>query len=117
MKKNRFSREITDHMLWSLRLRSYLQGIETLPEHETSSVSKCELAKWLSRDGLTKFSTIPEVNELHTVHNELHRSINRLVNMKQKGIISEARSELKKIDPMSKKIVTLLAILENKINQ
>ena len=116
MKKDNFSKEIADYMLWPLRLRSFIQGMEDIPQQQTTSKGCSHLGEWLNEDGLTKFGSIPEVKELNEVHIEIHQSINRLVQLKMDGYITDAKRELKKIDPMTKKIIHLLTSIERKID-
>ena len=116
MEKENFSKEIADYLIWPLKLRSYLQGMEDIPEGQAQSINSNYLGKWLSKDGLTKFGSMPEVKELNRVHDEIHQSINRLVNYKKEGHLSHAKHELKRIDPLSKKIIYLLASIERKIH-
>jgi hypothetical protein len=113
--KTSFSREITDYMVWPLRLRSFLQGMEELSDQETASKGCSCLGRWLSQDGLTKFGDLPEVRELNHIHSEIHRSINRLVRMKKSGMPVRAQQELEKIDPLTRRIIFLLAAIERKI--
>ena len=116
MEKENFSNEILDYLIWPLKLRSYLQGMEDIPEGQTLPQSSNYLRTWLSKDGLTKFANMPEVKELNRVHNEIHNSIHRLVNYKKEGDLSHATHELEKIDPLSKQIIRLLASIERQIH-
>ncbi|MCK5707711.1 MAG: CZB domain-containing protein [Candidatus Aureabacteria bacterium] len=116
MPKVSLSKEITDNIVWPLKLRSYLQGMEDIPESNIlSEKCCCYLGKWLSKEGLTHFGDIQEVKELEKIHLEFHESLSRLVHMKNEGTISLAKQELKIIDPISKRIIHLLTTVERKI--
>jgi len=116
-RKRRFlCREITDYMLWPLRLRSFMQDVEDLPELETASWGCTYLGKWLTEDAPSLFENLPELEERSKIHEEIHKSISRLVTMKKSGHLDEAQQELQKIDPMSKRMVFLLSTLDQKIN-
>lgn len=115
MKKSDFAVARIMHVAWKNGLRSFLDGKETITEEQAVSHTDCELGKWLYSEGMAKYGTMPEMQELEKVHTELHSIIKKVIFLKYSGDISDAEQELAKMEPISMKIVDLLYTIEHKI--
>ena len=111
-----FSAEISDHVIWNLRLRDLLDGKEFIPENEVISHEECTLGKWLYKEGMDKHGAIPEMQELEAVHAELHKVVKEIVRMKTDGNTYAAEQSLVKLKLLSRKVITLIMSAEDKIN-
>jgi methyl-accepting chemotaxis protein len=96
-------------------LRDFLEGKDTITEAEATSYKECELGRWFYSKGMAKYHTIPEMQELERVHMELHDIVKEVIRLKKSDNINAAKEEFRKIEPFTKKIVTLLTILGTKI--
>jgi methyl-accepting chemotaxis protein len=103
------------HIAWKSSLRLFLDGKESITEDQAVSHRDCDLGKWLYSDGMAEYGTMPEMQELEKVHEELHSIVKRVVQLKNSGDASAAETELAKIEPVSQKIFSLLVIIEQKI--
>ena len=117
-----FSAEISDHVIWNLRLRDFLDrkkcmdGKECILEKEIISHRECTLGKWLYKEGMDKHGAIPEMQELEILHAEFHRIVKEIVQMKDDGNMSAAKQELSKLKSLSRRVITLIMSAEEKIN-
>jgi len=103
------------HIAWKSSLRSFLDGKESMTEEQAVSHKDCDLGKWFYSEGMTLYSTIPEMQELEKVHIELHAIVKRVVQLKNSGDKSAAERELSKLESVSQKIFSLLVSIEQKI--
>jgi len=110
-----FSTARMKHMNWRLKLRSFLDGRESLTEAQATSPKDCDLGKWMYSDGMTLYGSHPEMKDLERAHNELHATVKKIVQAKNGGKAGAAEQEFKKIEPISAKIDSLLAALEKKV--
>jgi methyl-accepting chemotaxis protein len=115
MKKIDFAVARVMHVAWKSGLRSFLDGKETLTEDQAVSHKDCDLGKWLYSEGMTKFGNLPEMKELEKIHVELHSIVKRVVQLKNSGNASAAEQEVAKIEPLSKKMFSLLIVIERKV--
>ena len=112
MKKDDISNKLVDLILWPLRLRSYIQDIEEINEKELSSEDLVQ--RIFNGKSLTETDASPEIQEINRIQIQFKKSINRIFEMKKRGQIENARKELKKIDPLTKKMVYLLHQIKDK---
>ncbi len=105
------------HASWKLKLRDFLDGKPGLTAAQATSHRDCDLGKWLYSDGLSKFGAVPEMKILEREHESLHKLIKSIVDLKSAGKPQEAEAEFLKVEPISKKIVELLAGLEATVNK
>jgi len=115
MKKVDFAIARVMHVAWKSGLRSFLDGKETITEEQAISHRDCDLGKWLYSEGMVKYGTMPEMQELEKVHVELHSLVKRIVQMKNSGNTSAAEQELVKMEMISQKIFSLLIAIEQKV--
>ncbi len=110
-----FSLARTAHLAWKARLRSFLDGKQTLTEAQAVSQRDCDLGKWLYGEGMAKYGTLSEMRELERVHADLHGTVKRIVELKRSGNAPAAEQEFTKIDPISHRIIALLTTIEQKV--
>lgn len=103
-----FSMAKNKHLQWKIRLRSFLDGKESLTLNEAISHKDCDLGKWMYSEGLENYSQYPDMKKLETIHTVLHKVIENVVNFKLVGDLSAAENELAKMNTISTEIVGLL---------
>ena len=104
------------HMTWKAKLRGFLDGNVKLDKNSSFAHTDCAFGKWYHGAGLAEFSHIPEMQEINAPHQELHEIIKRIVTLEDKGEMSRAEDEYKKIGGLSDKIIALLSRIEAKID-
>jgi methyl-accepting chemotaxis protein len=100
------------HSSWKLKLRDFLDGKPGLTAAQATSHKDCDLGKWMYAEGLTKYKHVAEMKLLEKEHETLHRTIKSIMDLKAAGKAGEAEEVFKKIEPISKKIMDLLSIIE-----
>jgi len=101
------------HLAWMLRLRGFLDGHSSLTRDQVVSHHDCVLGKWYYGEGLAKFSHLPEMRELEAPHEELHRLIHDVLELKEQGKGEAAEAAYARVGPLSQQIVELLDRLES----
>jgi methyl-accepting chemotaxis protein len=104
------------HIAWKSSLRSFIDGKESMTEEQAVSHKDCDLGKWMYADGLAVYGTMPEMQELEKVHQDLHAIVKKVIHLKHSGDSAGAEQELSKLEPVSQKIFTLLVAVEQKID-
>ena len=106
-----FMNQLTDHIVWNIRLSCFLDGGECITQEQAVSAEKCILGKWLYEEGLRKYSHIPQVQELESVHSQIHEQVKRIIVAKNSGHQAEAEAGLIILQKISEKIIELLSNL------
>ena len=104
------------HRAWKARLRAFLDGKEALSVEEAVSHKHCILGKWYYAEGLENFGHIPEMVELEPPHEELHKLIKEIIQLKEQGNMPDAEALYRKIPPLSEEIIGLLDAVERKVS-
>jgi len=102
------------HLNWKFRLKSFLDGKETITKEQAVSHHDCDLGKWLYGGALEKYKHFDEMAKMEKVHETLHNLIKNIVDLKEKGKVAEAAAEYKKVEGISSTIIGYLDTLENK---
>jgi methyl-accepting chemotaxis protein len=105
------------HMTWKTKLRGFLDGNVQLDKSSSFAHTDCAFGKWYHGVGLDEFSHLPEIQQINAPHKELHELIKQIVTLEDRGEISRAEDEYKKIGPLSDQIIALLTRIEEKIDQ
>jgi len=100
------------HTTWRALLRKFLDGQATLTEAEATSERDCELGKWLYAEGLQKYSNIPEMASLESIHKTLHATVRTVIVARNSGDTEAAEVEFNKIAGISDEIISLLDKLD-----
>lgn len=103
------------HLAWKTRLRSFLDGKSSLTQNEAVSHHDCVLGKWYYTDGMKRYGHIPEMKELEPPHAELHRLIKEMISEKEANNLSKCELLHEQVEPLSKKIIGLLDLVEQRI--
>ena len=111
-----FDQAKAKHLLFKSRLRSILYGLE-VDEKPVISHFECAVGKWIYDHALKAYSHIPEVTTLEKVHEELHTTARRLVELYRAGKVEESRLGLNEIEKIAFNLVQLLDTIELKLKQ
>jgi methyl-accepting chemotaxis protein len=103
------------HRAWKSRLKDFLDGKGGLTEEQAISHKDCDLGKWMYKEGMNEYKTIPEMKTLEKVHINLHDTVKRIVLLKNQGKTADAEAEYLKIEPISDEVVDLLTAVEKKV--
>ncbi|MDX2507263.1 MAG: methyl-accepting chemotaxis protein [Gammaproteobacteria bacterium] len=96
------------HLAWRSKLSSYLGGKQNIDSKELYSHKDCILGQWYYSEGLKNFAHIPEMQELEPPHEEIHRVIYDVVELKRSGNDEKAMEIFEKITPLSQQIVEII---------
>ncbi|SRR6266498_2061465 len=112
MKAKHFSKALRYHLQWKVQLRKFLDGKGHFEVSEVSSEG-CKFGKWLSSDEITKYASDVELREVGKVHEKFHKSAKRVYGLKMLGEDDAARRELKKVEAISVKLVSLMTVIKS----
>ncbi|MBS4098003.1 MAG: PAS domain-containing protein [Sulfuricella sp.] len=107
-----FSAARAKHLQWRTRIRDFLDGKEAMDASKAVSHRDCDLGKWLYSGGLKKYGHLPEMQEMETLHEQLHSVIRDIVQLKNSGKQSEAERQFTKIGDYSQQVIDLLNRIE-----
>ncbi|MDH5545223.1 MAG: methyl-accepting chemotaxis protein [Gammaproteobacteria bacterium] len=96
------------HLNWKTRLRSFLDGKESLTREQAVSHHHCAFGKWYYSEGLQSFGHLKAIKAVEDPHADLHRLIKTIIELKEQGRTTEAEKEYAKVAGISEKIVSLL---------
>jgi len=103
------------HVTWRVKLDDFLEGKPSMTEEQATSHEACDVGKWLHSEGLKKYGTMPEMQELEKIHVELHSTVKKIISLKQSGNISAEKEMLENLDKILRKIMFLLVDIEQKL--
>ncbi len=103
------------HLAWKARLRSFLDGRESLTHKEAVSHHDCVLGKWYYSEGLANYGEVPGMKEIEPPHAEMHQLIKQIITLKSEGKTHEAEKLYKKVEPLSEQIIGLLDDVEQQL--
>ncbi len=103
------------HLAWKSKLRAFLDGKASLDKSAAFSHTECAFGRWYYSDGSRHFSHLPEMAEVEDPHIELHKTIRRIVELKEQGEVASAEELYETVGPLSDQIVALITALERKI--
>ncbi len=103
------------HVTWRVRLDDFFEGKPGMTEEEATSHKACEMGKWLYSEGMKRYGTMPEMQELEKKHIELHATVNNIMTLKHSGNISAEKEEREKLDKILRKVMFLLVDIEQKL--
>ncbi len=111
-----FSLAKLHHQLWKMRLRLFLDDMETLTVAEAVSHRDCQLGQWIYSTGQAEYGSESEMIKLEQVHADFHQEVRQVVQLKTEGQNSQAEAEYQKVVPLSDQVVDLLDSLNLKLN-
>ncbi|MCK4993918.1 MAG: CZB domain-containing protein [Candidatus Omnitrophica bacterium] len=112
-----FMNQLTEHIVWNVRLRCFLDGGECISEEQAVSCERCFLGKWLSEEGRSQYSHIPEIRELEGIHCQMHKQVKQIIVAKNSGKASEAEAGLVILQKISDKVIELLTYLDRNFDK
>ncbi|MEJ2406563.1 MAG: methyl-accepting chemotaxis protein [Candidatus Thiodiazotropha sp.] len=112
-----FSAAKSAHLAWRARLRGFLDGKSSLKREEVVSHHDCVLGHWYYQEGLQKFGHLPDMQAIEKPHEEMHRLIKQIIQIKESGRQEEAERLYERIAPLSSNIIQLLNRLEERLEQ
>ncbi len=103
------------HLSWKTRIRSFLDGGETLTKEQAVSHRDCDLGKWIYSEGLSAYGSMPEMQSLEEAHAKMHGEIKKIIELKTSGKDSEAEQRYVNIEKGSNEVVGFLSSIEREI--
>jgi methyl-accepting chemotaxis protein len=103
------------HLSWKTKVRGFLDGKGSLDERVAFDHTACGFGKWYESVGVPQFSHISEIQAIEGPHRELHKLIERIVQLKQRGDLQAAEEAYHEVGPLSEKIVALIKAIQDKI--
>lgn len=110
-----FSSARSKHLAWKSRLRRFLDGQESMTVDQAVSHRDCDLGKWLYSDGMSKYGTFAEMQELEKIHAKMHGLIRTIIKNREAGESSIAEQNYEQVGQHSDRIITLLTAVERRV--
>jgi len=112
-----FMHQLTEHIIWNVRLRCFLDGGKCISEEQVISGEHCGLGQWLVREGLSKYGHIPAINDLDAVHAQMHKQVKQIIIAKNSGNTVAAEAGLIILHKISERVIELLTELDRKFDK
>ncbi|MBF0540521.1 MAG: flagellar brake domain-containing protein [Nitrospirae bacterium] len=104
---------VIKHTVWMNRFMMFIYGSKDISKKEFISAKESDLGKWLYSEGFQMYRHIKEMQQLETVHEDLHKFIFDIVKeTPEKYNKEQIDSLIKRIDEMSQRIIILLNTTE-----
>ena len=100
------------HLNWKTRLRDFLDGKASLTTEQAVSHRHCDFGKWYYSEGLKNYGHLGPIVDVEKPHEELHKLIKNIVELKSAGKINEAEKAYLKVADISGQIVNHLSEAE-----
>ncbi len=107
-----FSLAKSKHLGWKARLKNFLEGSESLTMDQAVSHRDCDLGKWLYSSGMSTYGHLPAMQQMESLHKEMHELVHSCINNKQGGNSQAAQNDYQNVATLSDKIVNLLTEVE-----
>ena len=107
-----FARVKMAHRSWRLKLRSFLDGHESIDGGKLASHRDCELGKWIYGGGMAAYSHFQEMGELEAQHKEMHALVKQVVELKHAGRVSEAEQAFTRVADAGEGVIALITAVE-----
>jgi len=93
---------------WKVKLRRFLDGKGKISEKEIACPENCKFGKWLRSDEFAKCASDLERQEIRNMYCELHKTAQRIYELKRLGHDDGARQAFDGMVPLSMKLASLL---------
>jgi len=103
------------HLSWKTRIRSFLDGKESLTMNQAVSHRDCDLGKWIYSEGITHLGGSETFDKLEKCHAGLHADIKEIIALKDKGKNNQAEEHYRSIETASGKVVRYLSTIEKEL--
>jgi methyl-accepting chemotaxis protein len=100
------------HRMWMINMKAYLLGVEDFKAENIAKHTDCDLGKWIYGFAINEFKGNVHFDELERIHQDLHRTIVEIINMKEAGRIDDANTSFNSLEAISTRILTLLDEME-----
>ncbi|MBT3058375.1 MAG: methyl-accepting chemotaxis protein [Candidatus Thiodiazotropha sp.] len=110
-----FSSAKSAHLAWKARVRSFLDGKQSLTREEAVSHHDCALGKWYYAEALKRYGDIAEIRSIEQPHQQLHALIKEIIEQRESGSSDRAEQLYNEIEPLSGEIIGLLNHVEHQI--
>jgi methyl-accepting chemotaxis protein len=105
------------HLNWKFRLRSFLDGKETLTLSQAVSYLDCDLGKWFESVGKPKYGHLTQMQQFDQVHQKLHLLVAEIIKAKGRGEMVQTEQLYKELGLISDQIMELLSEVEKIASQ
>jgi len=105
---------ILQHILWALKIRSFLDGRLKIDPKEIGDHTKCDLGKWIESTYSEKYKNTNDFNNLIIEHEKLHNYVSEIILNTNSSSRNELEEKFNKLIEISKKIVLLLCNIYKK---
>ncbi len=105
----------TKHLAWKERLRSFLDGKESLTHDQAVSHRHCDLGKWLYSDGLRVYGEYSDMIDMEKTHKDMHAYISDIIDAKSAGDTKLSEELYRKVALCSDSVVANLTSIEQKM--
>ncbi len=112
-----FSKAKAAHLAWKVKLRGVLDGRQVMSPEQAGSDHECIFGRWYFGPGLEEYSGLPEMQEIRGPHEEMHKLVRRVIELKQEGRMDEAEDAYRRVLALSEQIVDLISRIERKVVQ
>ncbi len=96
------------HLNWKTRLRSFLDGKESLTMDEAVSHRHCKFGKWYYSEGLALYGHLPALQAVEKPHEQLHKLVRTIIEHKERGDLQQAEEAYQDLARVSETIVQFL---------
>ena len=103
------------HLSWKTRIRSFLDGNESLTMEQAVSHRDCDLGKWIYSEGIAHLGNSGAFNKLEKCHAGLHADIREIITLKEQGNDAQAEKHYSKIESASGKVVRYLGAIDEEL--
>ncbi|PIE86172.1 MAG: hypothetical protein CSA05_01845 [Bacteroidia bacterium] len=90
-------------------------GLEDIKKEKFSGKRACEVCKWINKNLILEYSTIPEVKQLIATHEDTHVYAKNIINFMSDDY-EEAKKTYNKIENTTKTLFLLIDRIEKEIN-
>jgi chemotaxis protein histidine kinase CheA len=111
-----FAQARQKHEQWIDRLRQVLDAKASMTPEQAGSPKECALGKWLYSAGLKDYGGIAEMQALEATHRQFHALVREVVTLRAKGDQVGSEREFGQVGPLSRKIIDLLTLMEQKVS-
>lgn len=97
------------HLAWKSKVRALLQGDKSaITKQQACSHRECKMGLWYYSEGQQKYGHLHHFKEIEAPHARLHQIVKEVIDVHERGEITEAQALYKELEPLSDKIVDLL---------
>ena len=100
------------HRMWMINMKAYLLNVEDFKAENVAKHTDCDLGKWIYGYAIDAFNGNSHFDELEKIHQELHRTIVNIIQLKEAGSLEEANQAFTSLEEISGRILQLLDVLE-----